>query len=770
MNRSKVKNLKITGILWCLTLLLLLCLSACNNGNDETDTKESESESISESVSADESGSESETDEIVEPDPALTVGDAEIAENFTPDEIYHVTPTHKSGEVTVTGTKDDPNLLIKFDTTYYGTESAVDRDTFHWGNIVYFQSCKYTAVESAYVLGDFDGDRRSEQIYMDGTILTMLKLPSGTSTAAAKVAFTQDLGEEMTPIGTGFFNDDLMTDIILLRPATGHLWIGYGTESGFDWVDAGVLPGKRTLDEGDRLFAGDLDGDGVTDMILINDLTVNSYKFNGTGFEYFATSTLPFAESGQFTNYVVTDMNSDKCADVIATWSVVGTAENGRPLTQHYMCSYLSRRDGHFGSYEAEGNNQNINPVCKMGFKPTYMASGDVDGDGVDNLLIMTEKSGKTYAYLTTYPTEAPAYDYSSHVIKVADGYILYSGGLFQDHNTDKYGQQTGDHPLAYFSKDGIHWYPNLDGPCLYTGLDLGIYYDDPNYKAGETGVPGTGPSFTEGEDAKWWVDNTMEPEVVYDENTKTYYMYYQCEAYCYNEDGSPMGADRIGVATSTDGVHFERKTDRPALLFDDIYSTFTHQEVIYVPDDPDGLCWWMYIRYVHKNNKSELGGYTKFIRVRSDDPLCFDMSNHNYDEVTGFQGIGNQIGYVSNYDGNGNRLFLRIISREYYLEDNKKRHDVPGIQYSFDGLTWYYNKNLAFAGADMTDPYEAERPNVYFLGFSTINGTGELERNENGDIEFVYVSCTSTSAVAPEIFYSSEGVGKATLSITVLK
>ena len=89
------------------------------------------------------------------------------------------------------------------------------------------------------------------------------------------------------------------------------------------------------------------------------------------------------------------------------------------------------------------------------------------------------------------------------------------------------------------------------------------------------------------------------------------------------------------------------------------------------MPDDPDGLCYWMYVRYVHNNV------HAKHIRIRSADPTCFDMDKDCTD-VGGFLQIGNQIGYISNYDGNGNRLYLRITFCDYEDEDEYFECECP--------------------------------------------------------------------------------------------
>ena len=72
-------------------------------------------------------------------------------------------------------------------------------------------------------------------------------------------------------------------------------------------------------------------------------------------------------------------------------------------------------------------------------------------------------------------------------------------------------------------------------------------------------------------------------------------------------------------------------------------------------------------------------------------------------------------------------------------------------------------------ASVDITDPVTSRNKNVYFLGMSTINGTGEIERLEDGTYKLVYVATTSNSPTAMEIFLSEAGVGVMTFKIDLL-
>lgn len=163
------------------------------------------------------------------------------------------------------------------------------------------------------------------------------------------------------------------------------------------------------------------------------------------------------------------DYNSDHSADIVAVMKA-DPAEDGRE--RYAFRTYVSRRDGHFGPYESDGDNKNLYPTCICDEKivPLYLAGGDMTGDGVPDLALVANFTPRKdeMMFYGVFPVEAPAYDYSSHVIKTDDGYILYTGGLYTDYNTDKYNKTDADHIYAYTSEDGITWHRNLDGACFY--------------------------------------------------------------------------------------------------------------------------------------------------------------------------------------------------------------------------------------------------------------------------------------------------------------
>ena len=487
-------------------------------------------------------------------------------------------------------------------------------------------------------------------------------------------------------------------------------FICYGSESGFELVSAGILKSDTVFDRTD-FYSGDMNGDGLADIIAVKGADTCSWILKNGKFELYAEKKLNITD--EYECCCIADLNTDGICDLIVY------------LGNKTMRTYYGRVDGQFGPYEDETGNYNLYPTWEGDVDVKYMTAADMNEDGVSDIVgTMKRKSATEYCLVSlNYPTEAPAYDYSTHLIKNNDGtYTLYNGGLYVDYNKDKYNPTDGDHVLVYKSDDGIRWHRNLDAPAFYLGGELG--------QSGE-----------------WWCGNTIEPEVVYVDGT--YYMYWQCENYTHLEDGTLIGHDKIGVATSKDGLHFERKTDTPVIVNEPEYSSFDHEEVIYVEDDLDGLPFWLYVRHVVRNTK------VKIIRLRSADPFCFDFATA--EDVSGWGAFGNQTGWIKLDDGR--RVFLRINFTE------RKSSTVPVLQFSSNGLDWNM-AHIALACQDSTDPLARNNTNCYFLGFSTVNGTGEIEKLPDGRYKFVYGACTSTSPVAPMIFYSSVGGGECIFSI----
>ncbi|MCD6351690.1 MAG: hypothetical protein J7M26_06190 [Armatimonadetes bacterium] len=322
------------------------------------------------------------------------------------------------------------------------------------------------------------------------------------------------------------------------------------------------------------------------------------------------------------------------------------------------------------------------------------------------------------------------AYDYSVHIIKDGPWYRLFCGGRWRRPGVP---YADGDHVMQYISQTGRG------------GTWKRVHFRPEFWQGGEEGAVDS-----------WYAGHYLEPEVV--KVGGTYYMYTQVGI----SPGRPLDVpglkaegwcDRIQLHTSRDALHWHRWSKERGVvvnLDDPTHTALHHQEVIYVPWDPDGRPWWMYVAV------NGAGGFLGFVRLRSDDPTTYDWEQQ--EPVYGLAQLGNQIAYARQMPGGP--LFVRIT-----FAGNEERRAVPALQFSWDGLKWMWGEGgpLLLDGSKDND----RNPNCYFLGISTINGTGELEYRGDGRYYAIYGATTSKSPVAPDIFWSEVGVGEVVLQIS---
>ena len=677
-----------------LLLISILLLSSCGTVAPEV------TDGIT--TAAEQTAAETVTDAATETDAAvseddLTAKSPQFSNEFAFAAAYKEPVTERSGNKKIKiGSK---NLAINYQSTFYGSESFIKRDTHVFGYL--YKMSRLTTVfpvKQGYYFADFNGDRYDDMvIFVDG-VLEIYASAKKSRYNETTLAYSQKLSFVGKLCGAGDFDGDGYSDL-LFYTENGRAVIGCGKEDGFEYKSVGPLPSPFPLDAS-MIAAGDINGDGKTDIIAVNGLDYAGFTVGEEAVLYHADR---LSIEDDYRLWCVGDTNCDGVCDLVTV------------VTDKQIRTFFGKTDGTFGPDKNDPANQNLCPSSTCERKPEYIATGDLDGDG--NKDILFTEANKDSIFLLTFPSDFPAYDYSTHIIKTENGYILYNGGRYTDYNKDRYGYNEGDHVLVYLSEDGEIWHRNLDAPAFYLGGELGV-------------------------SDQWWSGNTIEPEVIYVDGT--YYMYWQCENYTTYK-GTTIGADRIGYATSKDGVHFERYTERPVIINDPEYIGYDHEEAIYVDDDPDGKCFWLYVRRTVNNANSE------FIRIRSADPTCFDYKDA--EAVSGFSQLGNQVGYLKLDDGS--KLYIRIT---FSGKD-------PTLQLSEDGLKWSMS-GITLSGVDKDA--DTDRKNCYFCGFSTINGTGEIEKNEDGTFTFIYGTCCSKSPVAPDIFYANIGRGTCSLKITV--
>ena len=641
-------------------------------------------------------------------------------------------------------------VTMQFQSQFYGHDSAIDRDHSMYGRSFMLTVMDKSLYKGDFFVGEYTGDHYEDMVvYADG-VLTIYPTVVDTkntfeyngktyNTVYGDARSDYSFGEPITYAlnlpdatlrGTGDFNGDGYRDFLFIC-ADGTVTLGLVSDAGITTASVGKYHG-----EVDKLYSGDVNADGKCDLVMIDGYTVTSMMNTEDGFTLLAPVTLPFTDP--YTAITVGDMNNDRRADVI--WF-----ENNEQPCYRTM---FGRGDGFFGPHPEElgegKGNTNLYSVSSRfrASKITWIAVGDMSGDGVGDVLFHAT-GGNGEGISLGISMFDPPYDYSLFGMVCEDGtYKMYAGGRWLDDSDmlkdaiNGLGTGDGDHVMTYTSKDGITWDRYIDRPTFYLGAELG--YD------GDLGW-----------NESWWIGNTLEPEVVYVDGV--YHMLLQ------STGGTPSGyyGDYINYASSTDGLNFTRKTDSPVILpepgkdfteFKDVFGYeigFNHHELIYVPDDPDGKCFHLYAGHFINGN------WSGYVRLRSADPTAFYWCDRERTE--GFAQLGNQIGYISNYDGKGGRLYLRITFHDYKDEDGKRT--VPTLFYSTDGLV-FHGTGINLAAVDVTDPVTQHNHNVYFLGFCTINGTGEIERNEDGSYKLVYLATTANEPGGMPIFSAEAGVG----------
>lgn len=364
--------------------------------------------------------------------------------------------------------------------------------------------------------------------------------------------------------------------------------------------------------------------------------------------------------------------------------------------------------------------------------------------------LTITFHDGSSMGTANSGRNGANIYDYSANIMVDGNMTRLYHGGRYLDATSD------GDHILARKVVD------------TYAGNIT--YWNSSASWVQPTLVPAAtvNPSaiWRQGEDVGWdpkiWDSgNYLEPECIKVDGT--YYMFSQVEIRAgdyidvpANEVAGPSSADRIRLVTSPNGEAnwvrvFPNGEYRGVVInlpvADDQQIKLTHQEMIYEPGKVKP--WVMYVFW--QNNYVNQG----HVRIRSATPHTFDWNDRKW--VSGMSQLGNQVGYtdVPKTGGGTTRLYFRITN----ADDAGRR--VPSFQFSSDGLTWEF-------GSTVLKLWGHPTLNNYFLGFSTVDGTGQLKSyGAANNYNILYASCASVGAGSADIWNSDIWLGKTQMQLT---
>ncbi len=515
----------------------------------------------------------------------------------------------------------------------------------------------------------------------------------------------------------GSFVTSGRTDLALFDPTSGKLSIFHGQAAG------GFAAGPvRALGlRGGAAVAGDFDGDGLADVCVYGahgDLTV-FFNAGAARFDRAVRSIWPGADgSGQL---VAADFDQNHLCDL--------GLYAGHAVPSGFEFRF-NRGDGTFGPRTAEMGTPaqtHLWATFALPAAPGPAVAGVVAAQSPPGIGVYNRSNGR----LTVLPPQAPpAYNYSVCLMRDGGMYRLWYGARWRTLNTSGVPLPgwDGDHICSATSSDGHEWLRRIGAPEMYQGKELG-----------KTG---------------WWTNNYLQPQVVKVDGV--YYMFWQVEIQKGQTEDTGQTAlyagDRIGLSTSTDARTWTRMISRGVVinLPDPAATKLGDEEVLYVANDVDGRPWWLYLFYF-------TGGHPRgFVRLRSADPTTFDWNLAEH--VTGLSQLGNGCAYA---DRQGKpRVYLRIT---FATAPDKRTY--PTLQVSADGLTWGFAPRSAatsplqpILAGSTNDLYNR---NVYFLGLSTIDGTGRLEPRGGNRFHAFYAAATSNTPTAPAIFHAQIGLGE---------
>lgn len=178
-------------------------------------------------------------------------------------------------------------------------------------------------------------------------------------------------------IKPGDVNHDKDLDYVILNEASDSVTVYYGNGNGASMVGftyTSNLPvGSGPIDQS----FGDLNNDGYNDLLTVNNLggTVSIVRGNFSSFD--TPSSIAVGASPEA--LVIQDLDNDGDDDLVV--SVVGTSSLQRELL-------IARNDT---TDPATIILTDIGTPQASGFVPTHVSTGDIDGDGYEDLLSITE-------------------------------------------------------------------------------------------------------------------------------------------------------------------------------------------------------------------------------------------------------------------------------------------------------------------------------------------------------------------------------------------
>jgi hypothetical protein len=260
----------------------------------------------------------------------------------------------------------------------------VDTGTWHWSNSSGAATTNglsgiqwgNKSLGDVSLSGDVDGDGIADLVIWRASTGTWywLTSSSGYSYAAAGVRQwgNQALGD--TPL-LADFDGDGSADLGIWRASTGT-WYWLTSSSGFSYASAGGIQwGNASL--GDRPFAGDFDGDGVSDLAVWRASTGTWYWLTSTtGYSYARAGVAQWGNASLGDVPMLGDLDGDGKSDLVIWRSSTGT------------WYWKTSKTGYvYGLTQSWGN---------LAYSDIPLLA-DFDGDGIADIVIYRTLNGGWY-------------------------------------------------------------------------------------------------------------------------------------------------------------------------------------------------------------------------------------------------------------------------------------------------------------------------------------------------------------------------------------